>query len=59
LPDGGPDGTTTARVTYDITALNDQGAGQLREFAAGYDEYLRPWQNAIAALRPTVGPQVR
>ena len=44
-----PDGTTTATVTYDITALNDSGAAWLDEFAAGYPQYLEHWEHAIAA----------
>jgi hypothetical protein len=36
-------------VTYRLTALTDEGAGRLREFAEGYQAYLRSWQDAISA----------
>lgn len=42
-------GTTTATVTYDITALSETGAAWLHEFAAGYRQYLEHWEHAIAA----------
>lgn len=45
----GPDGTTTATVTYDITALNESGAAWQHKFAAGYPQYLEHWEHAIAA----------
>ena len=45
----GPDGTTSATVSYDITALNESGAAWLHEFAAGYPQYLEHWEHAIAA----------
>ncbi len=44
-----PDGTTTATVSYDITALNESGAAWLQAFAAGYPQYLEHWEHAIAA----------
>ena len=37
-------------VTYQLTALTDDGAGRLREFAERYPAYLRSWQDAISAL---------
>ncbi len=37
-------------VIYQLTALNDLAAHQLREFADSYPAYLQSWQDAIAAL---------
>jgi hypothetical protein len=42
------DGTTTAHVVYDITALSDDGDASLREFAAHYEQFMQHWQDAIA-----------
>jgi Activator of Hsp90 ATPase homolog 1-like protein len=36
-------------VTYDITALSDTGARELRHFADGYARYLAAWQEQIVA----------
>jgi hypothetical protein len=52
------DGMTTANVTYDMTALSDDGDTRLRQFAAHYPEFLSHWQRAIddalsALFRPT------
>lgn len=44
-----PDGSTTATVTYDITALSESGAAWLSEFAAGYPKYLEHWEDSIRA----------
>jgi hypothetical protein len=41
------DGTTTANVTYDMTALTDDGDARLHQFAAHYQEFLAHWQSAI------------
>jgi hypothetical protein len=41
-------GTTIATVTYDMTALSEDGDRWLAEFAAGYDDYLDHWCHAIA-----------
>jgi hypothetical protein len=41
------DGTTTARVIYDMTALSDAGDASLHEFAAHYEQYMKHWQDAI------------
>ena len=43
------DGTTTAHVTYDMTALSDDGDASLHEFVAHYQGYMRHWQEAISA----------
>lgn len=43
------DGTTLARVTYDLTALTASAEPALAAFEAGYDEFLRHWTAAIAA----------
>ena len=40
-------------VTYELTALSDAGEQQLREFADGYPEFLRGWQDTIAAALAT------
>ena len=41
------DGTTTANVTYEMTALTDDGDARLHEFAAHYQRFLAHWQSAI------------
>jgi hypothetical protein len=46
------DGSTTATVTYDMTALSDDGETALHDFAAHYQQYMEHWHGAIAA---TVG----
>jgi hypothetical protein len=45
-----PDGpeATCAEVTYDLTALTDEGEAALQEFAAGYDDYLGEWEKALS-----------
>jgi hypothetical protein len=42
-------GGSDVEVTYAMTALTGVAAGQLDEFAAGYDEFLATWQTMIAA----------
>jgi hypothetical protein len=42
-------------VTYLMTALSEAAGRHLAEFADGYDDYLRSWQDAIAALLATRG----
>jgi hypothetical protein len=42
-----PDGSTLAKVTYDLTALDEHGAAWLNDFASGYSAYLAHWQDAI------------
>lgn len=39
---------STAEVTYGLTALTDAAEARLREFAAGYADFLRSWEEAIA-----------
>jgi len=39
---------TEVTVTYQLTALTPGGAEWLRTFAAGYPEFLRSWESAIA-----------
>lgn len=36
-------------VVYELTPLSEAGAHHLRRFASGYGDYLRSWQDAIAA----------
>ena len=43
------DGTTTAHVVYDMTALSDVGDAALEAFATQYDQHMEHWQHAIAA----------
>jgi hypothetical protein len=43
----GPDATCAA-VTYDLTALTEEGETALQEFAAGYDEYLAEWERVLS-----------
>jgi hypothetical protein len=40
---------TEVTVTYELTALSDAGEAEVREFAAGYGDFLRSWETAIAA----------
>jgi hypothetical protein len=42
-------------VTYRLTALSDAAGSKLADFADGYDDYLRSWQDAIAGLLATRG----
>ncbi len=42
-------------VTYRLTALSDAAGSQLADFADGYGDYLRSWQDAIAGLLATRG----
>ncbi|NJP91880.1 hypothetical protein HCN51_20860 [Nonomuraea sp. FMUSA5-5] len=41
-------GGSTARVTYQLTALTPEGEGPLREFAENYQDFLRSWEADIA-----------
>ena len=43
-------GQSDVTVSYDLTPLSPAGADYLREFAAGYPEFLRSWATAIAAM---------
>lgn len=36
-------------VVYELTPLSDAGAYHIKQFANGYRDYLRSWQDAIAA----------
>ncbi|MEU4543650.1 hypothetical protein [Nonomuraea dietziae] len=40
-------GASLARVTYELTALSDEGERELRRFADGYQAYLSSWEEAI------------
>jgi hypothetical protein len=40
---------TRVRVTYDLTALSDDGRAWLEAFADGYDAEIAGWEQAIAA----------
>lgn len=49
----GDAGGSDVTVTYDLTALTDATGRDLDAFAAGYPDFLRSWQDAIAtALTP-------
>lgn len=39
---------TEAEVVYELTPLSKAGAYHLEQFADGYRDYLRSWQEAIA-----------
>ena len=41
-------GGTDLRVTYDLTALEEDGARDLASFAAGYEEEIATWADDIA-----------
>ena len=40
---------TQVEVVYELTSLSETGEHHLEQFAEGYGEYLRSWQDAIAA----------
>lgn len=42
-------GASDVTVTYQLTALTEQGRDHLRHFAEGYEDYLRSWQEAITS----------
>jgi hypothetical protein len=46
---GPSQGGTTAKVRYDMIALSDDGRAAPHEFATHYQQYVRQWQDAIAA----------
>lgn len=39
--------STLVDVTYDLSALTPQGAAELDEFAAGYEQEISAWAVAI------------
>jgi hypothetical protein len=41
-------GTTTARLSYDLTPLSASGEAHLGAFAADFDVFVRHWRDAIA-----------
>ena len=43
-----PGGARVATVEYDLTALSAEAGAELARFAAGYPQYLRHWEEAIA-----------
>jgi hypothetical protein len=45
-------GHTIATVTYDLTALGEDGEGDLAELSGDYDGFLAGWEAAIAPLAP-------
>ena len=50
LDDGTPPGESRlATVNYDLTALSGEAAAHLARFAADYPQFLRHWEEAIAA----------
>jgi hypothetical protein len=44
----GANGHSSVAVTYALTALSPDGDRQLKEFAAGFSDYLKSWEWAIA-----------
>jgi hypothetical protein len=46
---------TEVEVTYDLTALTEDGAGELDAFAARYGDEIGEWETAIAAALATGG----
>ncbi len=46
-PDDGD--SQLATVDYDLTALSEEAAAGLARFAAGYPQFLRHWEEAIAS----------
>jgi hypothetical protein len=50
LDDRTPPGESrVATVDYDLTALSGEAADGLARFAADYPQFLRHWEEAIAA----------
>jgi hypothetical protein len=43
-------GSTTVTVSYQLTALTDEGQVHLDDFAAHYDEFIASWQRRISRL---------
>jgi hypothetical protein len=39
--------STQVDVTYDLSALTPEGAAELDDFAAGYEQEISAWQDAI------------
>jgi hypothetical protein len=48
--DDGAGGRSAVEVTYALTALSPDGDRQLKEFAAGFPDYLKSWESAIALV---------
>jgi hypothetical protein len=46
--DATPGQARVATVDYDLTALSGEAAAALAQFAAGYPQFLRHWEEAIA-----------
>ena len=42
------EGGSEVEVVYELTPLSEAGAHHLKQFAEGYGDYLRSWQDAIA-----------
>lgn len=42
------EGGSEAEVGYELTPLSEAGAHHLTQFADGYGDHLRSWQDAIA-----------
>jgi hypothetical protein len=47
------EGGSEVEVVYELTPLSEAGAHHLKQFADGYGEYLRSWQDAITACLET------
>jgi Polyketide cyclase / dehydrase and lipid transport len=47
------EGGSEVEVVYELTALSDTGAHDLEQFAGRYGDYVRSWQDAIAACLET------
>jgi hypothetical protein len=45
----GTEGGSEVEVVYELTPLSEAGAHNLQQFAHRYRDYLRSWQDAIAA----------
>ncbi|HTX32865.1 MAG TPA: SRPBCC family protein [Solirubrobacteraceae bacterium] len=43
------DGGSEAEVVYELTPLSDAGADHLKQFADAYGDFLRSWEDEIAA----------
>ena len=43
------EGGSEAEVVYELTPLSEEGAHHLEQFADGYGDFLRSWEDEIAA----------
>jgi hypothetical protein len=57
--DQAEEATTSVTVRYDLTALAPEAVADLDAFAAGFADYLRGWEQAIARTLASGGHEAR